>query len=237
MIGSVLEPVDIALWSLVIVVFFVVIIFFVNKHRKMEEGSGAFILGIVFFATFFTLARVIETIRRALFRTSYIEIFETNFQLEGLDLIMRLSYYVFIWTGIAIFYFVFEKYVMNQRTKYILMVTSLFTTFLSFVMYFIGWQYWVFMVYAVCFFVVGLFPVILFLYLSKSSINRAQRIAWLIMIGGFLLLLIGVLGDMPEAYIVTQSLDPEFIRFFSPLGQAMGAVLMAYSLSIIYKYV
>ena len=126
---------------------------------------------------------------------------------------------------------------MNQRTKYILMVTSLFTMFLSFVMYFIGWQYWVFMIYAVCFFVVGLFPVILFLYLSKASMNRAQRIAWLIMIGGLLLLVIGVLGDMPEAYFVTQSLDPEFVRFFSPLGQAAGAVLMGYSLSIIYKYV
>ena len=203
----------------------------------MEEGSGTFILGIVFYATFFTLSRVIETIRRALFGTSFADIFLNNFQLEGLDLVMRLSYYVFIWVGIGIFYFVFEKYVMNKKTKYILMVTSFFTAFLSFVMYFIGWQDWVFMLYAVCFFVVGLFPVVLFLYLSKTSMNRAQRIAWLIMIGGFLLLLIGVLGDMPEAYMVTQSLDPEFVRFFTPLAQAGGTVLMAYSLSIIYKYV
>ncbi len=238
--GTNLETIDIFLWSIVIAVFFIIIIYFFVKYRKMETGSGVFILGIVCFATFFTMSRIVDVLRRLMGGKSTVELYNYFLMpttIEIWDLVLRLFYYVFIWLGIAIFYFAFEKYVMNNRTKFILMITSIFTTFLSFAMYFTGWQDWIFLLYAVCFFIVGLFPVVLFLYLAKTAITRAQRIAWLVMIVGFLLLLLGVLGDMPEAYFITQNLDPEFVRYFTPLAQAGGAVLMGYSLSIIYKYV
>ncbi|NVM31400.1 MAG: hypothetical protein HWN65_21355 [Candidatus Helarchaeota archaeon] len=235
--GPYLDLVDIFLWHIMLLTFFIIIVYFIEKYRKMEAATRSFIGGVIFFITAFTLSRVVETIRRYVYETSSKVIYETNFSLTGLDLVLRLSYYVFIWIGIAIFYFVFEKYVMNNRTKYLLMMTSIITTFLSFVMYFTGWSDLIFALYAVCFFIVGLFPIVLFVYLSRTSPSREQRIAWLLMIGGFLLLLLGVLGDMPEAYFVTQNLDPTFIRYFTPLGQAAGAVLMAFSLSKIYKYV
>jgi hypothetical protein len=57
------------------------------------------------------------------------------------------------------------------------------------------------------------------------------------MIGGFIFLLVGVLGDMPEAYLVTQFIDPNFVLYFAPISQGIGAVLMAYSLSKIYEFV
>lgn len=235
--GSTLEPIEILLWSMDILVFCVITISFIYKYRKMEAGTRAFIMGIIVFAGFFTISRIIETVRKVEFGTFYQDIYLLNFKLEGIDLILRLLYYLFIWTGIAIFYFVFEKYVMNKKTRFILFITSLVTLGLSIIIYFTGFTDWIFIVYAICFFIVGLFPIALFLYLSRKALNTAQRIAWLIIVVGFIFLLLGVLGDMPEAYIVTQYLDPTFIRYFTPISQTIGALLMAYSLSIIYKYV
>jgi hypothetical protein len=234
MANGIINPnLEIALWFMVSVIFGIISIYFILKYRKMEEGTRSFIFGVIIFTVGFGVSRTIETIRRYFGVGTYYE----GLAITGLNLALRLLYYLILWVGIGTLYYVFEKYVMNQRTKYVLTVFSIITCCLSWTLYLTQGASMVLNIYIACFFIVALFPIILFAYCSKTSMNRSQQIAWLIMIIGFVFLLLGVLGDTPEAFFITQNLPQTFVRYFTPISEACGAIIMAYSLSIIYKYV
>ena len=238
MVERFLDPVgEPILWFLVVIIFGIIAIYFISKYRKMEKGSRSFILGIVFFTAFFMISRTIETIRRYFGIGSYYDIIDSNFSITGLNLVLRLLFYVTLWAGIGILYFVFEKYVMIKRTKYLLTIFSIIAGVTSCAIYLTAMEYWIFLVNATCFFIAGLFPIALFAYCSYTAINKSQRIAWIVLIIGFIFLLLGVLGDTPEAFMVTENLPQIFVHYFTPLAQAVGAIVMAYGLSTIYKAV
>ncbi|MHA1651322.1 MAG: hypothetical protein ACTSYB_14110 [Candidatus Helarchaeota archaeon] len=234
MVEEFLDPIgEPILWFLVSIIFGIISVYFILKFRKMEKGTRSFISGIIFFSTAFMVSRTIENIRRYCGIGGYYDLFD----ITGLNLALRLAYYTILWAGIAMLYFVFEKYVMNQKTKYILTIFSIITCIFSWAQYLTQGAAFIFPMYVACFFIVALFPIPLFAYCSKTSINKSQQIAWITMIIGFVFLLLGVLGDSPEAFFITLNLDQPFVHYFTPIAEAAGAIVMAYSLSTIYKYV
>jgi len=99
-------------------------------------------------------------------------------------LILRLSYYIIAWLGNTIFYYLFEKHVMKKgmkkNTYYILTIFSAAEGISSFLLYFTGAAVWVLYGVIAFFFVVVVFPVIFFLYLSKMAIMKGQKIGWIV---------------------------------------------------------
>ncbi|HUY01605.1 MAG TPA: hypothetical protein VMV49_18725 [Candidatus Deferrimicrobium sp.] len=234
MVDKFLDPVgEPILWFMVSIIFGIVTVYFINKYRKMEASSRSFIFGVIVFASTFMVARTIETIRRYFGVGYYYE----GLTITGLNLIVRLIYYLILWIGICSLYFVFEKYVLRQKTRYLLTIFSIITFVLSWSLYLTGGAQLVFGLYMACFFIVALFPIGLFAYCSRTSLDKMQKYAWIFMIIGFGLLLVGILGDTPEALFITQNLQQPFVHYFTPIAEAIGAIMMGYSLSIIYKYV
>ncbi|NVM27990.1 MAG: hypothetical protein HWN65_04025 [Candidatus Helarchaeota archaeon] len=214
---------------------------FIKKYFKIGEEAKPFILGIGMFALFFTIARTIETIRRYFGIGSYYDIIDTNFGITGLNLGFRFTYYIISYTGIAIFYFVFERNViktgLKKNTRYILTIFSLAEIFFTCMLYFTGAAVWAMTGVIVLFFVIAFVPIYFFLYLAKTALSREQKIAWLIVTVGFVLFVLGVMGDLPEAYMITQYIPAEFIHYGTPLLQAGGSILMGSGFAIIYKNV
>ncbi|HUX98237.1 MAG TPA: hypothetical protein VMV49_01670 [Candidatus Deferrimicrobium sp.] len=242
-VDLVIEP---PLWFIVSAIFAIITIYFINKYKKIGAEARPFILGLVLFIGSFTIARTIETIRRY-YIGSYYDIIDSNFTLIGANLILRLCYYIIAWAGITIFYFVFEKHIMKKgmqkNTRYILTFCSAAEGFFSCLLYFTAAAAWVLYCVIILFFIVVFFPIIFFLYLVKMAISREQKIAWVIVSLGFLLALLGVMGDLPEAsLIVTQYfgvpfLPPAFIHYGTPILQAVGATLLGIGFATIYKVV
>lgn len=231
------------LWIMVSGLLLIVTLVFIRKYMKIDEAAKPFIFGLILFIGTFTIARTVETIRRhfvvGIFNA---DIIGSNFQLDGLNLILRLSYYVIAWTGITIFYFVFEKYVMKEgmkkNTRYILTMSSALEGIFSCLLYFTANALWNQVFVIVFFFGVAFFPPLFFLYVAFHSITREQKIAWLMITAAFFLFVAGVMIDLPESWVIlTQTLPPEVIHFAPPILQALGLGFMGAGFATIYKNV
>jgi hypothetical protein len=131
---------------------------------------------------------------------------------------------------------------MKKNTYYILTIFSAAEGISSFLLYFTGAAVWVLYGVIAFFFVVVVFPVIFFLYLSKMAIMKGQKIGWIVVTFGHILFLLGVMFDLPEAYLViTQymgtSLPQVLIHYGTPVLQASGAILLGVGFATIYKNV
>lgn len=69
---------------------------------------------------------------------------------------------------------------MKKNTYYILTIFSAAEGISSFLLYFTGAAVWVLYGVIAFFFVVVVFPVIFFLYLSKMAIMKGQKIGWIV---------------------------------------------------------
>ncbi len=236
-----LEPI---LWLIVSGIITILAIFFILKYRKIEEEAKPFIFGLILFICCFLIARTIETIRRY-WIGSYYDIIDSHFSITGLNLALRLSYYIIAWSGITIFYYVFETHIMKEgmqkNTWYILTIFSALEGIFSCFLYFTSATDWVMFCVIGFFFVVAFFPVFLFLYTAKMAISRRQRVAWIGITIGFLIFVLGVMADLPEAYLVVteymglEYFPPVFIHYGTPIMQAMGTVLMGIGFAVLYE--
>lgn len=242
--GFVDIPLEPILWFIASGIFAVIAIYFINKYTKINEEAKPFILGWILFVGAFTIARTIETVRRY-YIGSYYDILEQNFTLtDPVNLALRLSYYIIAWSAITIFYFVLEKYIMKEgmkkNTKYILTVFSALEGLFSITLYFTAAAAWNLIVVAGLFFVVAFFPLFLFIYIAKNSITRNQKIAWIIILIGFILFILGVMADLPETALVLNqysgvALPLELVHYGTPILQASGGILVGTGFAIIYK--
>ena len=72
---------------------------------------------------------------------------------------------------------------------------------------------------------------------------KGQKIAWVIVTIGFILVLLGVMADLPETFlVVTQYMgasffSPELIHYGTPILQALGAIFLTIGFARIYKNV
>lgn len=235
--GDVNIVIESSLWIIVSIIFGIITLFFVNKYRKMDKEAKPFILGLIFFIGTFMIARTIETYRRYFYSGNYHDIVESGFRIFGTNLILRLLYYIIAWGGISVFYLVFEKYIMNRKTKYILTVCTILEGTFSCLLYFTHNELWNFMVVTILFFGVAFIPLILFIYLSIKAVYRSNRIAWILNTIGFIFFVLGVMADLPEAYTFVQNIpiSEELIRYFNPIAMSIGAILMGTGFWIMYK--
>jgi hypothetical protein len=125
---------------------------------------------------------------------------------------------------------------MNTKTKYILTIFSIFEAFLTVALYLTAGNYVIFLLAVFNFLIVGLFPIVLFLWIAYKSPYRSTQISWVIITIGFILFALGMMGDLPEAwFIITSELPQLFVRYFTPLAQIFGAICMAIGFIVIYK--
>ena len=233
-IDPVVEPI---LWLIVSVTLAGIAIYFFLLYRKVDEEAKPFILGLSLFLLTFCIARTIETIRRFWYG-SYDEIVAANFTLTGLDLTLRMLYYVVSWSGISIFYYVLEKHTLKQgfrkNTRYILVISSIAEAVFTISLYFTSAASWIVLFVTIFFLIAAFFPVILFLYIIKIAPQRNQKKIWLIICIGFIFFLLGVMGDLPESYLVVTQyigapyLPPMLIHYGTPILQATGVIFMGF---------
>jgi len=230
-------PIEPILWLIASGIFIIISCFFLIKYFKSDR-EAKFILGVGMFALFFTIARTIETIRRYFGIGNYYDILEYNFGIRDLNLALRLIYYLISYIGIAVFYYVFEKNIikkgMNKDTKYVLTIFSLAEIFFTYMLYFTAAALWAMVGVVSLFFVIAFVPIYFFLYLAKTALTRKQEFAWIVITIGFCLFVIGVMGDLPEAYMVTRYLPEELIHYGTPILQASGGILMGTGFALIY---
>jgi hypothetical protein len=195
----------------------------------MGEEAKPFILGLVLFALLFMIGRILETLAR------YYIISGSTYDL------LHLLYFIIPWTGNTIFYFVFEKYIMKKgikkNTRYILTIFSIIEGILLSSMVFAKDPLWSGLMLAASagFFVLGFFPIGLFIYLSLKAMSKDQKVAWLVIMVGFIFFVVSVAIELPEATLFTQSFPEEFIHYGAPIMQALGVILMGSGFAIIYK--
>ncbi len=242
-VDPVMEPI---LWFIVSAVFALIAIYFIYKYTKISQEAKPFILGWILFIGAFTVARTIETVRRY-YIGSYYDIIEQNFTLiDPLNLVLRLLYYIIAWSAITIFYFVLEKYIMKggmkKNTRYILTVFSALEGIFSVLLYFTAAAAWNLLIVSGLFFVVAFFPLFLFVYITINSITREQKIAWVVILIGFLLFLLGVMADLPETALVLEQyggiiLPVDLVHYGTPILQVAGGILVGTGFAIIYRKV
>ncbi|MHA1129826.1 MAG: hypothetical protein ACTSQQ_03365 [Candidatus Helarchaeota archaeon] len=241
-VDPIIEPL---LWFITSAVFLCILIYFIKKYFKINPEAKPFILGWILFIGGFTIARTIETIRRY-YIGSYYDIIDSGFQINGLNLWLRLSYYIIAWSAITIFYFVLEKYIMKEgmkkNTRYVLTIFSALEGLFSATLYFTAATIWNLLIVASFFFIVAFFPIFFFIYLAKNAITKEQRYAWIFITVGFLLFILGVMADLPETSLVLSqyagsTLPILLVHYGTPLLQMGGGVLVGTSFAIIYKEV
>ncbi len=203
----------------------------------MEKEAKPFILGLLTFLVSYTIARTIETIRRYFIIGDYYDIVDSNFSITGLNLWLRLCYYIFAWTGITIFFYVFESYILNNKTRFMITICSALEGIFSCMLYFTANAFWNFIIVSILFFGVALVPLLFFINLAVKSMYKYQRIAWILIIIGFIFYLLGVMADLPEAYVFVQNLPGEFLHYFNPIAQSIGIILMGSGFIILYRNV
>ncbi len=239
-VDPVMEPI---LWFITSGVFIGILIYFIVQYFKINPEAKPFILGWILFNGGYLVARTIETIRRY-YIGSYYDILDSGFQITGLNLALRLSYYIIAWTAITIFYFVLEKYIMKEsmkkNTRYALTIFSALEGTFSAMLYFTAAAAWNLLVVAGLFFVVAFFPIFFFIYLAKNTITREQRYAWIIIMVGFLLFILGVMADLPETALVLSqyagtALPVWLVHYGAPIHQMVGGALVGTGFAIIYK--
>ncbi len=85
------------------------------------------------------------------------------------------------------------------------------------------------------FFVIAVVPIVLFIYLSITAMMKEQKVAWLVIMIGFVIFVLGVAGAIPEASSITKDFSPIFIYYLAPIMQAMGTILMGVGFTVIYR--
>ncbi|MHA1819967.1 MAG: hypothetical protein ACTSU2_12885 [Promethearchaeota archaeon] len=210
-------------------------VFFTNRMKKYEVSSK-FILGLAIFSYSYGIARIIENIRKYIISTDARDIFNAwvnGGQITDANYILRILYYAIAWTGIAIFYFVSERYIFKTKTHYLMTLASIvegIASILNYVDHLTPYTIWI---SAVGYFIAAIFPIVLYLNMARvnTGVIRTSCI-WVAL--GLLFFILGVLADLPESlyviYITGGTELPTFITsVLAPIALFLGLVIMAIS--------
>jgi hypothetical protein len=227
-----LEP---TLWWVAVVIIFSLDFFFYT-HFKKTQLAKKFLFGLVIFATFFGAARAIENVRKFYFADNRINIglwwIGQGPALTGLELWLRVSYYVLSWIAIAIFYYVTETQVFQRKTKYIFTFSAIWEGVVSIAMYFSqGSLRVVFLIFSVIgFFIAGIGFIGLYLIVAIRSSGDIQKSAYLTSIG-MTFFVIGVMAELPQSFLVVwltsgQFLDAWLIAVLAPISMLVAGFFL-----------
>jgi hypothetical protein len=231
-IVSIVEP--LLWWGAVLLCMLVALNLFQN-YKKAELGKP-FRLGSFTFAFLFGIGRAIENIRKFYLASDRVNIVKgwvgLGPKIEGIELILRISYYVLAWFSLTIFYYNTEKYVFQKKTKFIFMFSAIGEGCVSIALYFTsGIVQIIFQVFAVIgFFLCGVAPIVLYLLMALKSTGILRQSAFFAA-SGLIFLVLAIMAELPEsmfvAYLVTgQLLDAWLVALVSPISMMIGLVFL-----------
>lgn len=226
------EPV---LWWIAVLLCVGIAIFFFDHYRKAEAGKP-FSMGLLVFILFFAIARAIENFRKFYMADHQINIGRwwagIGPALVGTELVLRVLYYIFTWTAIAIFYHSTEKYVFQNKTKFLFMYSAIAEGIVSIALYFTtgSIQHFVLVFAVIGFFFCGVAPIILYLLMAIKSTGIIRSSAFFATIG-LTFFVVGVMAELPESHIVVYLvtgvfLDAWLVALVAPICMIVGLTLM-----------
>jgi len=230
-VDPIIEPI---LWFITSSIFYILGIYFLIKLIKGSKESRLFFSGLTVFFIGWSTARLIETIRRY-YVGNYYDIIECvisgNFTISGINLILRLSYIIISWSVIVYFYFVAETIFLNKKSYYIFSISTIIQEILSVLIYF---NYDVMILLIIFFLIVAIIPIIVFVILGIKKYSGLSGV-WFILSLGLLCFVLGVAGDNPEPYLITQYINVYLIHYGTPLLVIIGMLLIAFGMVSIYE--
>ncbi|GAB4311230.1 MAG: hypothetical protein Kow0069_11540 [Promethearchaeota archaeon] len=217
--------------------------YFLAKWRRAEfPQAKRFFFGLAAFAVTYSVARLIENFRKYFVSDDLQDIvnaWTAGEQITGLNWDLRIAYYVIAWFGIATFYFHAERHVFAGKTKYVLTLASVVEGTVSVLQYVFAPGSAAFRACsataAVGFFVAGVFPVLLFVNMARTTTGTVRRNNLVVAVG-LALFVTGVLADLPETGFITGQSLPQLIT--GPLAALLifsGFVLMAAGFRSMYS--
>ena len=129
---------EVTLWYTVIGICFLMMIIFFLQWKKRDSLQKPFFLGLVMFALFYFIARLIENVRRYSIG-SYNDVFDAwiaGSQISGLNFVLRILYYIFSWIGLTVMFYNIEKHIF-KKNKFLLTIVSATEGTVSIINYFI----------------------------------------------------------------------------------------------------
>ncbi|MHA1301902.1 MAG: hypothetical protein ACTSO9_21000 [Candidatus Helarchaeota archaeon] len=177
-----------------------------------------------------SVARILETVRRY-YVGYYYDIVDSNFHIYGVNLVLRLSYIIISYASVASLFYTLEDKIFNKRSYFILTIATIFEIVVGVLVYF---NLPTLILTIIFFFIVGLFPIILFFYFGITNFVDKGR-SWFILSLGLLLFVLGVAGDNPEGYNITKYIDPLVIHYGTPILAIIGMILIGTALVRVYR--
>ena len=189
--------------------------------KEYKSSSNKFYLGVVFFYILFILSRIFEIIRFSLYPGA-------AFPYNGLNFILKTGYTAFSYIGIAVIYYVLERYVFTWTRK-------IFTILVPIVTILSIWMTTYSLLdptYNLLFsFVIPIYAVILlgivgmYIYLAIKSVGEVRRNSIMI-IFGVLLFELGIIFALPEAQITLFAAIPlDTLLILAPICSILGVIL------------
>lgn len=224
-----LEP---PLWFITSGIFFFLGIFFLIKFIKAEKEAKFFFSGLTIFMFLWSVARLFETIRRY-YVGSYYDIFP-DFNITGLNLILRLLYIVISWAGVAYFFFVVETKIAEKKSYYILTIVTCIQIFVSCFTYLIVPLRDILNTATIILFLaITISACVIFFYMGFRSIG-IKKSPWLMLSIGLFLFVLGIAGDNPEAQGIVTLIWAPIVHYGMPILVISGMLLM--SIAAMYLY-
>jgi len=229
-IGFVDNTIEPILWFICSAIFLLLGMFFLNKLIKSEKEARPFFAGVMIFFVGWSVARILETVRRY-YVGYYYDIVDSNFHIYGVNLVLRLSYIIISYASVASLFYTLEDKIFNKRSYFILTIATIFEIVVGVLVYF---NLPTLILTIIFFFIVGLFPIILFFYFGITNFVDKGR-SWFILSLGLLLFVLGVAGDNPEGYNITKYIDPLVIHYGTPILAIIGMILIGTALIRVYR--
>jgi hypothetical protein len=223
------EIAEIFLWFFSLGVCFFTVIYLILLARKSELEAKHFFIGTSIFWLAYGIARLIENTRRYIVG-SYTDIVNgwiSGDPITGLNFGLRISYYIIAWTGLTIFFWNIEKYIF-VKNKFSLTVICVVEGAVSIItnIFLNPITYWI---AVFLYFIIGYFPVILFLYLGKRTPKGRIRKGCLLAATGIFFFATSVLLDLPEtayfAYLFSIDYSEFIVRIAAPITLPLGVFL------------
>ena len=239
-IPDVFEP---TLWWITAFLILFLGIFIYTRVKKQEAGKQ-FMSGLIVFGLFFGAARIIENLRKyyiAASRTTIIDGWTHHAPLiSGVDLYLRIAYYVISWIGIATFYFYTEKYVFQQ--KYIFTTASILEATVSILMYFDFGdvaRYTLLVLATIGFVVAAIAPVLMYIRMALINPGVLGKTSAMAAVG-LGLFAFGVMVDLPQTALVIHLVEiipanPWYFTLLAPVSAIAGAVILVIAYTKMFK--
>lgn len=207
------------------------IIIQITRHKL----SSRFFMGVSVFGFCFGIARLIENIRIYFISTEKDDILNAwiqGGQITGVNLGLRISYYVICWIAIAYYLHEYEILILQRKTKFFFTYSAIGEGIVSIMNYIpsIRSNYTVYGA-LVGFFLGAVLPLIAQFIVALRTKDRVMRKAFTMAGFGLIIFLLGLSGDLPEGkyflYIWESPINDNFVlSIISPILLLTGIIIM-----------